>query len=290
MDTNKKRPSNVSSNITEKMLGQWLSAQLKYYKKKTGGMKDESRYNLWTQFLKNYKLYFNNLNTQFIETTSTSSNKQIILTTDETENNTVEEEIQPKEIEIIEEETDIPEEDFLSSLKKKKKKKSMKLTKTNKQKVESNEQKQTRVKSEMSQLHQRYKTLKSENLKKEFNENPELWHKYHSISEENEKSFLDKDIPRNRVIQQLDELNETYNKELEEYRVLKEYFDKADADLARAAEEESIIAAVERRAAFGKQVLYDAAKYIQKIARGRIGRAIVNKLKGGGKKGKGKKK
>jgi len=90
--------------------------------------------------------------------------------------------------------------------------------------------------------------------------------------------------------QQLDELNETYNKELEEYRVLKEYFDKADADLARAADEEAILAAVERRAAFGRQVLYDAAKYIQKIARGRIGRAIVNKLKGGGKKGKGKKK
>ena len=70
----------------------------------------------------------------------------------------------------------------------------------------SNEQKQTRVKSEMSQLHQRYKTLKSENLQKEFNENPELWHKYHTISEENEKSFPNQDIPRNRVIQELDEL------------------------------------------------------------------------------------
>ena len=126
-------------------------------------------------------------------------------TTDDTENKLLEEEIQPKEIEIIEEETDIIEEDFLSSLKKKKK--SMKLTKTtNKQKVESNEQKQTRVKSEMSQLHQRYKTLKSENLKKEFKENPELWHKYHSISEENEKSFPDEDIPRNRIIQELDKL------------------------------------------------------------------------------------
>ena len=124
-------------------------------------------------------------------------------TTDDTENKSVEEEIQPKEIEIIEEETDITEEDFLSSLKKKK---SMKLPKTNKQKVESNEQKQTRVKSEMSQLHQRYKTLKSENLQKEFKENPELWHKYHAISEDNEKSFPTQDIPRNRIIQQLNEL------------------------------------------------------------------------------------
>ena len=125
-------------------------------------------------------------------------------TTYDTENKSVEEEIiitpkkLPKEIEIIEE-----EEEFVIL---KPNKKSMKLPKTNKQKVESNEKKQTRVKTEMSQLHQRYKTLKSENLKKEFNENPELWHKYHAISEENEKSFPDKNIPRNCIIQQLDEL------------------------------------------------------------------------------------
>ena len=124
-------------------------------------------------------------------------------TTDDTDNKSVEEEIiinLPKEIEIIEEEIEI---EFIP----KPKKKSMKLPKTtNKQKIESIEQKQTRVKSEMSQLHQRYKTLKSENLKKEFNENPELWHKYHAISEENEKSFPNQDIPRNRVIQEIDEL------------------------------------------------------------------------------------
>ena len=168
-------------------------------------MKDKDRYNLWTQFLEDYKLYFNNLNTQFIETTSTSSNKQIILTTDDHENKSVEEEIiinLPKEIEIIEEETD--EEEFIFS---NPKKKSMKLPKThNKQNIETNEQTQISVKSEISQLHQRYKTLKSENLKKEFNENPELWHKYHGISEENEKSFPNEDIPRNCIIKELNEL------------------------------------------------------------------------------------
>ena len=118
--------------------------------------------------------------------------------TDDTENKSVEEEIiinLPKEIEIIEE----IEIEFIP------KKKSMKLTNKRLNQM-SNEQKQTRVKSEMSQLHQRYKTLKSENLQKEFNENPELWHKYHTISEENEKSFPNQDIPRNRVIQELDEL------------------------------------------------------------------------------------
>ena len=35
---------------------------------------------------------------------------------------------------------------------------------------------------------------------------------------------------------QLMELNEFYNKELDEYRILKEYFDKADADIAISVE------------------------------------------------------
>ena len=81
-------------------------------------------------------------------------------------------------------------------------KKSMKLKKPSVKK-ESTEQKRERVKSELSELHQRYKTLTSQNLHTEFNEQPELWHKYHEISEENEKSFPEDEIPRNRIIQEL---------------------------------------------------------------------------------------
>ena len=55
-------------------------------------------------------------------------------------------------------------------------------------------------------MHQRYKTLTSQNLQKEFQETPELWHKYHAISEENEKSFPDEGIPRNKIIQELTEI------------------------------------------------------------------------------------
>jgi ubiquinone/menaquinone biosynthesis C-methylase UbiE len=73
-------------------------------------------------------------------------------------------------------------------------------------KKESNEQKRKRVKSEISVLHQRYKSLSSQNLNKEFNEQPELWHKYHEISEENEMSFPEEDIPRNRIIQELNKI------------------------------------------------------------------------------------
>jgi superfamily II DNA or RNA helicase len=83
-----------------------------------------------------------------------------------------------------------------------KKKKSMKLTKPSIKK-ETCEQRRERAKSELSVLHQRYKTMKSENLKNEFQETPELWHQYHAISEENEKSFPEESIPRNCIIQEL---------------------------------------------------------------------------------------
>lgn len=69
--------------------------------------------------------------------------------------------------------------------------------------TESPEQKRQRVHSELSQLHQKYKTLTSDHLREAFTENPSLWHTYHAISEENETSFPEQEIPRNRVIQEL---------------------------------------------------------------------------------------
>ena len=84
-------------------------------------------------------------------------------------------------------------------------KKSMKLKEPSAKK-ETSEQKRERTKSELSVLHQRYKTLNSQNLQKEFKETPELWHKYHAISEENEKSFPEESIPRNRIIQEMTEI------------------------------------------------------------------------------------
>jgi ribosomal RNA-processing protein 8 len=71
--------------------------------------------------------------------------------------------------------------------------------------TESSEQKQ-RVHSELSQLHQKYKTLTSEHLRQTFDETPSLWHTYHAISEENEKSFPEQEIPRNRIIQELEKI------------------------------------------------------------------------------------
>jgi superfamily II DNA or RNA helicase len=145
----------------EKKIGNWLSMQKINYKNKTRKMKDPEIYTQWTQFLEEYKQYFDNT--------------------------------------MDEEPVETP-----------KPKKSMKLkeitTKEPSAKKETSEERKQRTESELSVLHQRYKTLNSKNLQKEFQETPELWHQYHAISEENEKSFPEESIPRNRIIQELTQI------------------------------------------------------------------------------------
>ena len=64
-----------------------------------------------------------------------------------------------------------------------------------------------RIKSRISELHQKYKTLRSDNLHKLFSENTELWHEYHTISEQNESLFSEQDeIPYRRVIKYLEQI------------------------------------------------------------------------------------
>jgi superfamily II DNA or RNA helicase len=155
---NKRRPSNTSTDIIEKKLGQWLSDQQHKYKNKTQRMKDETNYNQWTEFLEEYKEYF---------------------------------------------EKDKPT-----------KKKSMKLATTNpfseEEKIIVNEttltQRKPCPKSQLSLLHREYKTLRSDNLNHTFKENSQLWEDYHRIAEENEKSFPEEGIPRNRIIEELKQI------------------------------------------------------------------------------------
>jgi hypothetical protein len=177
LNENKRRPSDHKAG-TEKTLGKWLSHQTTNYKNKEHGMKDQSKYNQWTDFLQEYQEYFSNDDASSADTQSISASE--------------------------------------SSAKSKpaQKKKSMKLSVCTDQSeqsvqsvpVESPKQRRQRTKTEISVLHQHYKTLKSENLNREFKENPDLWHKYHEISEENERSFPEDEIPRNRVIQELDKI------------------------------------------------------------------------------------
>jgi len=162
-----RRPNKRSNDVDEKKLGNWLTTQQQKYIKKV--MNDEKHYDIWSVFIENYKVYL--------------TDKRIF---------------NKKEDEDEEEIIIIP------------KKKSMKLTKPKKvlekQFKETPEERRQRNKSELSVLHQRYKTMTSNNLHNAFKQDIELWHNYHKIAEENEKSFPDEGIPRNRIIQELDKI------------------------------------------------------------------------------------
>ena len=86
---------------------------------------------------------------------------------------------------------------------------------------------------------------------------------------------------------ELEELTQAFSADLKEYEMLREYFDKIDANLARESEENFILDAVIRREAFAVKIFFMAANKIQNIARGRQARARVNAMKSKGKKGKG---
>jgi hypothetical protein len=86
--------------------------------------------------------------------------------------------------------------------------------------------------------------------------------------------------------QTISKLEEHYKKELEEYVILKEYFDKIDADLGRQREEEEIIDAVARRHDYAMGVMLRAVIKIQACVRAKIARVEVEKLRAKAKKGK----
>ena len=142
---NKKKPNKRSENIKEKKLGNWISNQVKNYKKKKGIMKQKDIYDTWTKFISDIDKNIN------------------------------------------------------------KTKKSMSKPKiSKKKKSETHTQRKERVKSEISILHQKYKTMNSQTLHKHFEENPDKWDEYHKISQANEESFPDEEIPRNKMIEFLE--------------------------------------------------------------------------------------
>ena len=68
---------------------------------------------------------------------------------------------------------------------------------------ETDKERHVRMKSAISILHQKYKTMTSSNLFNMFKYDRNLWIDYHNISEENEKGFDEDAIPRNRIISEL---------------------------------------------------------------------------------------
>jgi superfamily II DNA or RNA helicase len=229
---NKRTPSPTSINVKEKELSSWLSNQQNKYKNKTQGMKDEVRFQKWSDFLEEYKEYFktndeiwNNNFEKLKEFINNTNNKRTPsqIAKDETEKYlgrwlVNQKQNYRKRIKSMNNESNYNQwTEFLEEYKeyfekdKPTKKKSMKLaTTTEEEKIIVNEttltQRKPCPKSQLSLLHKEYKTLRSDNLNHKFKENPQLWEDYHRIVEENEKSYPEEGIPRNRIIEELKQI------------------------------------------------------------------------------------
>jgi superfamily II DNA or RNA helicase len=234
IDVNNETPNKRSINEEEKQLGSWFGNQQQQYKNKTNGMKDKIRYNKWKLFLKQYKEYFKDNDEiwvdnfdklkLFIDVNNETPNKRSINEEEKQLGQWLSHQKQNyrKRIksmnnkskynqwtEFIEEYKEVFEKDYST------KKKSMKLATTNpfseeEEKIIADEttltQRKPSTKSQLSLLHKEYKTLRSDNLNHTFKENPQLWEDYHMIAEENEKTFPEEGIPRNRIIEELKQI------------------------------------------------------------------------------------
>ena len=178
---NKKKPS--AKKETEKQLGNWLSMQQHTYKNKLHGMKDETKYNLWTQFLEEYKEYFSNSHAKEENVTFTGTEPSI-------------EAPPPKE------------EEFIIKIKPKQKK-SAKLTKINSvpiKKAETSDDIRVRTQPLISQYHNKFLKMHSGNLAHHFQESPQDFIDYHRVRDECLKTFEAHDIPCNRIIAELEKI------------------------------------------------------------------------------------
>ena len=210
-----RRPYEKSkTSDTEKILGTWLTSQIQNYNKINNNMKDKILYDKFTQFLKDYAIYFKSLDEQWID--NLTNLKKMILKIKKKPNQRIDAEktmalfyktnntIYNKNV-MNHKERCKQWEEFLEEYKEYlNPKKSMSL-KTTKEPIESTEQKRQRIKTEISELHQKYKTLTSANLSKLF-EDKTKWEHYHTISERNEDSFPKESIPRNQIITELDKI------------------------------------------------------------------------------------
>jgi superfamily II DNA or RNA helicase len=175
VNANGRRPFQTSENQNEKQLGVWRSRQTFLYKNKKEGMKDASRYNLWTQFLEEYKEYFDDTSSAKSESTIEDDDEEIII------------KIKPKQ-------------------KKSAKLPKVKEIKEEEVKVETKEDIRLRTKPLITQYHNKFCKMRSDNLAQHFQHCPNDFVEYHRVRDECFKSFEDQDIPCNRVIMELEKI------------------------------------------------------------------------------------
>ena len=229
INENEKRPSDHSKNEEEKKLGSWIGTQNQKYKKKKEIMKEKEIYDAWTEFindekyreyfLSNDEAWYNNLkkvklfmNENDKRPSSTSKNKEekILASWIGTQTQSYKKKRYiMKETEFYDAWTNfITEPKYSIYLNDKSKKKDMSKPEIKPKQLsqESKAERQQRAQSELSILHKEYKTKRSDNLNSYFKEHPEKWKEYHKISKENEESFPEDEIPRNKMIRYLENL------------------------------------------------------------------------------------
>jgi superfamily II DNA or RNA helicase len=185
IQTHGKRPSRSDKIPEVRSLGAWINTQNQNYKKNVAIISTPEIRLEWEHFTGKYPQHFQPSDTDSVTSLEMPSSTPTPTPLSEP---TPTPQVQPP----------------------KNRKKSMKLhtvkpgsiqpTKVNK---ESEEERRVRVKSKLSVLHQKYKTMTSSNLSAMFKATPGLWEEYHDISETNEQSFEPSMIPRNRIISEL---------------------------------------------------------------------------------------
>jgi superfamily II DNA or RNA helicase len=224
IDTNKKTPSHGSKNKDEKFLGSWLHEQKKKFINMKHEMINDERYDVWVNFMEQYNEYFSSndivwvsnfqnlkefmyINKRSPSVKYENEKKLAYWTSHQHQNYKNKKGFMNDDALVLL---------WMSFRDEQLKKviaspvKTMELVSATKVKEKTQETQETpenrriRTKTQMEILHQRYKTLSSVNLNKEFSDNSNLWNEYHEISEKNEESFPVNEIPRNKIIQELD--------------------------------------------------------------------------------------
>ena len=223
IDENNKRPNNNSKDSCEKRIAQWMGTQTKNYDQRLCIMNEQYIYEHWSKFINDskYKQYFSTNEEIWYDTLKKikifidQNNKIPYQKSDIKSEKTLgywigTQKQKYKKKTAIMQNKQIYERwgEFINDPKYKKYFKHTKnMSKPEvKPKTQKETKKQQRVQSEMSLLHKEYKTKTSQNLHKYFKENPTKWEEYHKISKDNEESFPDDEIPRNRMIEHLEGL------------------------------------------------------------------------------------
>ena len=217
IDTHHKRPSHGSKNPDEKVLGSWISIQLKNYKK---NKMDQKRKTAWEVFVSKYCDYFKSNEEQWYETLKKvksfidTQKKRPSSTNKNTEEKAlcqwVSDQIKnykKKRYIMKDENIKTVWEEFVNDPKyfkyfKKRSKKSVIVKPKTKSNNKSNI---VRQKSKYQEISRKMSSQNSTNTNKMFQDNNELWHLYHNYRDYNFEGYDNQDeIPVNRIISYLE--------------------------------------------------------------------------------------